>query len=514
MGIIGGVRHSDGPTAVNLTGIASHLATAVVGAGLGALATFGLMDGQNAETAAINAPSPEVAQPKKPAAPSNQPSIPAPKRDAVLAAWPKSADTPATSVVAPTPRITAPETTAPKTNAPETTAPETIAIDIPPAPAPKIVERQAVMGKGDNLMSVLMTAGAGRRDAYAAIEAMREVYDPRRLRVGQAIELSFEELIGPMTTAREPLRLTTLSFKPSVETIISSRRGPDGFVGRATEKPLFRQLTRTEVHIEDSLYLAGERAGIPAAVIVDLIHIYSFDVDFQRDIRPGDRFEVFYETFHLADGGLARSGVIQYARLKTGGLDLPLYRFVGRDGEPDFYNEKGDSVRKALMKTPVDGARLSSRFGNRRHPILGFTRMHKGVDFAAPRGTPVMAAGTGKVKFFGRKGGYGKYIQLRHNSEYSTAYAHLSRYARGLKVGKRVKQGQIIGYVGSTGRSTGPHLHYEVIRNGRQMNPLGLKLPTGRKLKGGELADFINLRDDIRRQFAAAPVKQKVARND
>ena len=189
-----------------------------------------------------------------------------------------------------------------------------------------------------------------------------------------------------------------------------------------------------------------------------------------------------------------------------------LYRYKTRDGFTDYYNSKGQSVRKALLRTPIDGARISSGFGKRRHPILGYTRMHKGLDFAARRGTPVYAAGDGFVEYAGRKGSYGKYIRLRHNGSFKTAYAHMHRYARGIRNGRRVHQGQIIGYVGSTGRSTGPHLHYEVHKNGRQVNPRSIKLPAGRNLTGHELRAFKTKVANLKKQYANLTA-QKLAKN-
>jgi murein DD-endopeptidase MepM/ murein hydrolase activator NlpD len=221
-----------------------------------------------------------------------------------------------------------------------------------------------------------------------------------------------------------------------------------------------------------------------------MIRIFSFDVDFQRELQPGDSFEVLYEALFEDDGSLAKTDGVLYASLTLSGERLDMYNFTPQSGHDDFFDRKGQSVRKTLMRTPIDGARLSSRFGMRKHPVLGYTRQHKGVDFAAPRGTPIYAAGDGVIESAGRNGGYGKYLRIRHNSTYKTAYGHMTRIAKGMRRGKRVRQGQIIGYVGSTGRSTGPHLHYEVLRGGRQVNPLKIKLPSGEKLKAADLASF------------------------
>jgi murein DD-endopeptidase MepM/ murein hydrolase activator NlpD len=232
-------------------------------------------------------------------------------------------------------------------------------------------------------------------------------------------------------------------------------------------------------------------------VLVEMIRIFSFDVDFQRELQPGDSFEVLYEALFEDDGSLAKTDGVLYASLTLSGERLDLYNFTPHSGHSDFFDGKGQSVRKTLMRTPIDGARLSSRFGMRKHPVLGYSRLHKGTDFAAPRGTPIYAAGDGVVESAGRNGAYGKYLRIRHNSTYKTAYAHMKRIAKGMRRGKRVRQGQIIGYVGSTGRSTGPHLHYEVLRGGRQVNPLKIKLPSGEKLKAADLESFERQRERI-----------------
>jgi murein DD-endopeptidase MepM/ murein hydrolase activator NlpD len=207
---------------------------------------------------------------------------------------------------------------------------------------------------------------------------------------------------------------------------------------------------------------------------------------------------------------VARSGEILFAELRLSGVRHRLYRFKAEDRRAEYFDYKGRSAQKALMKTPIDGARLSSGYGRRRHPILGYTRMHRGIDFAAPRGTPVYSAGNGTVVRAGRNGSYGKYIRIRHNGRYSTAYAHLNGYARGLRKGRRVRQGQIVGYVGSTGRSTGPHLHYEILVGNRQVNPFRIKLPSGRRLGGRELKEFKAARDDIEQRLAGLPSTIKV----
>jgi murein DD-endopeptidase MepM/ murein hydrolase activator NlpD len=218
-----------------------------------------------------------------------------------------------------------------------------------------------------------------------------------------------------------------------------------------------------------------------------------------------------FDEYRDEDGQMAKTGNISVAEMVLSGQKIRLYRYKAKDGFVDYYSATGQSVRKALLRTPIDGARISSGFGRRRHPILGYTRMHKGLDFAARRGTPIYAAGDGVVDFAGRNGGYGKYVRIRHTGIYKTAYAHMHRYGKGVRTGRRVRQGQIIGYVGSTGRSTGPHLHYEVHKNGRQVNPRSIKLPSGRTLKGRELTAFKMYRVELDRDYVALTQSQQVA---
>jgi len=369
-------------------------------------------------------------------------------------------------------------------------------------------ETQVEIAAGDTLMKVLVKAGVPRDQAHLAIKALAKEYDPRRLRPGQELTLTFTGQDDKTAT------LTRLALHASVDEDVVASLTDDGFRATSVTQELERRPHRASARIDSSLFIAAERARVPVPVILELIRLYSFDVDFQRDIQPGDGFEVLFESEYTEDGTLARHGEILYAELKVRGTTLPLYRYETSDGQLDYFNDQGHSVRKALMKTPIDGARLSSRFGMRRHPILGYRKKHRGIDFAAPTGTPIMAAGNGTVEVAGRNGAYGRYIRIRHNGEYKTAYAHLSKYARGVRKGKRVKQGQIIGYVGSSGRSTGPHLHYEVLRGNRQINPLGLKLPTGRKLKGDELARFEQTRERTVQLLAAAPSTVDLAQND
>ena len=248
---------------------------------------------------------------------------------------------------------------------------------------------------------------------------------------------------------------------------------------------LNKEIVYKEDIILESLYKVATQQKIPANTIIEFARIYGFQVDFQRDIRKGDKFQVMYEIFLNEKKEIVETGEILYANLKLSGKDNGLY-FFDRKGSEGHYDKNGKSVKKALMKTPINGARLSSPFGMRKHPIDGFNKMHRGTDFAAPMGTPIMASGDGVVIKAGWCGGGGNCVKIKHNSTYQTVYAHMSKFARGIKSGVRVKQGQTIGYVGSTGKSTGPHLHYEVIVNGKKVNSQKLKLPSGKILKGKE----------------------------
>ena len=256
----------------------------------------------------------------------------------------------------------------------------------------------------------------------------------------------------------------------------------DSFNDQILSIQLEKEIVYKENIIQQSLYSAATDENIPANTIIEFARIYGFQVDFQRDIRKKDKFQIMYEIFLNEKKEIVETGEILFANLKLSGQDNSLYYFDDKDNE-GHYDKNGKSVKKALMKTPINGARLSSPFGMRKHPIDGFNKMHRGTDFAAPMGTPIMASGDGVIKKAGWCGGGGNCVKIKHNSTYQTIYAHMSKFARGIKTGVRVKQGQTIGYVGSTGKSTGPHLHYEVIVNGKKVNSQTLKLPSGKILK-------------------------------
>lgn len=286
---------------------------------------------------------------------------------------------------------------------------------------------------------------------------------------------------------KNPIKILGFSVQTSKTKTINFSRNTaiDDFEYKEIEKNLKQIIVFKEAEITSSLYSSAIDIGIQPNVIIDFARIYGFQVDFQRDIWKDDSFQLVYETFLDGNGKILETGNIIYANLILQGRENPLYIFKNKK-DYDHFDQFGKSIRKSLMKTPINGARLSSSFGIRKHPILGFNKMHKGTDFAAPMGTPIMASGEGKIVRARWCGGGGNCVKIKHNSTYSTVYAHMSKFGRNIKEGVRIKQGQIIGYVGSTGMSTGPHLHYEVIENGRKINSQKLKLPSGKILKGKE----------------------------
>ncbi len=284
---------------------------------------------------------------------------------------------------------------------------------------------------------------------------------------------------------------TVISFVYPINktTSVEIRKSQDDFIVKQNILQLYKKEVVVKKIIKNNLYNSAVEAGIEPNIIVEFARIFGFEVDFQRDIRKGDWFEILYEKFEDDNNKVRDTGKIIYASMYVNGEELNLYNFKFNNLE-EYYDIKGKSITKSLMKTPINGARLSSSFGMRKHPILGYNKMHRGTDFAAPSGTPIMASGSGTITRARWCGGGGNCVKIKHNSTYETIYAHMKAFAKGVKEGKKVKQGQIIGYVGSTGLSTGPHLHYEVIVNGKKVNSQKLKLPSGKILKGEERKQF------------------------
>jgi murein DD-endopeptidase MepM/ murein hydrolase activator NlpD len=349
---------------------------------------------------------------------------------------------------------------------------------------------------GDALGVVLQNRGVGASETNKVIKAMAEFYDPRSIRVGQEIAMNFQ----PTEEGGYAFNRMQIEIDP-IKAVIVERQGED-YIASLREKAVEKVTHAKTAEVINSVFGSAAKAGIPKGVVADFIRTYSWSTDFQRDIRSGDKIEVFYDSYETADGYVAKSGDIHYAKLTVGGVERPIYRFKMDDGRVDYFGPDGISIKRTLMKTPIDGARMSSGFGYRKHPVLGYKKAHKGVDFAAPRGTPIYAAGDGVVERASRFGSYGNYIRIRHNNKLKTAYAHLNKIKSGVRPGARVTQGEVIGYVGTTGRSTGPHLHYEVLVHDKQVNPRSVDLPTGEELTGSQLARFKGMVREMDRDFS------------
>lgn len=370
----------------------------------------------------------------------------------------------------------------------------------PSTSAESVSTRVVTVGRGDTLMSVLGAGGVERQDALTAVEALQGIYNPRALRVGDELTLTF----AIDEDGEQSFQGFSFTPNPGVQ-ILTSRGEDNGFSSSQMKAKLTEELVRFKGTINSSLFDAAISAGVPHSALNEFIRVFSYDVDFQRDIQKGDSFELAFNRKATANGETVEIDDLVYASMTLSGTTITLFRFKSPDGSDDFYNGKGESIRKALLRTPINGARLSSGFGSRNHPVLGYTTMHKGVDFAAPTGTPIYAAGDGVIEMASPNGSYGNYVRVRHTSEYATAYAHMSGFAKGISSGVRVRQGDVIGYVGSTGRSTGPHLHYEILQGGRQVNPMGVRFPTGRKLAGADLKKFEAARAGMEKTLAGLP---------
>ena len=343
---------------------------------------------------------------------------------------------------------------------------------------PKYKKIKHKIKSGETFDKILENYLVQKKEILEIKKALKKKVNLNKLNTRQIIEFSLDKTNN---------QISEFTFQISNKQKIFLVRDNSGntFNDEIISIKLNKKIVYRENLILQSLYKAATDEKIPANIIIEFARIYGFQVDFQRDIRKQDKFQIMYEIFLNDKNEIIETGEILFANLKLSGQDNGLYYF-DKEGSEGHYDKNGKSVKKALMKTPINGARLSSPFGMRKHPIDGYNKMHRGTDFAAPTGTPIMASGDGVVKKAGWCGGGGNCVKIRHNSTYQTVYAHMSKFARGIKAGVRVKQGQTIGYVGSTGKSTGPHLHYEVIVNGKKVNSQKLKLPSGKILKGKE----------------------------
>ena len=349
-----------------------------------------------------------------------------------------------------------------------------------------------IIETGDTFEKILNEINVPKNEKIKILKKISKFKFVKKLYKNQKISFKVDR--------KNPIKILGFSVQTSKTKTINFYRNTeiDDFEYKEIEKNLKQIIVFKEAEITSSLYSSAIDIGIQPNVIIDFARIYGFQVDFQRDIWKDDSFQLVYETFLDGNGKILETGNIIYANLILQGRENPLYIFKNKK-DYDHFDQFGKSIRKSLMKTPINGARLSSSFGIRKHPILGFNKMHKGTDFAAPMGTPIMASGDGKITRSRWCGGGGNCVKIKHNSAYSTLYAHMSKFGRGIKEGVRVKQGQTIGYVGSTGMSTGPHLHYEVIENGRKVNSQKLKLPSGKILKGKarELFEIEKIKIDV-----------------
>ena len=343
---------------------------------------------------------------------------------------------------------------------------------------PKYKKIKHEIKKGETFEKILEYYSIDKKEIIKIKNSLQKKTNINNLNTKQSIEFSLDK-----TT--DKIKEFTYQLSNTEKIYLKRDIQNDNFDEKIISIKLNKEVIYKENIILQSLYKSAIDENIPPNTIIEFARIYGFQVDFQRDIRKQDKFQIMYEVFLNEKNILVETGEILFANLKLSGQDNTLYFFDG-EGSEGHYDRNGKSVKKALMKTPINGARLSSPFGMRKHPIDGYNKMHRGTDFAAPMGTPIMASGDGVVQKAGWCGGGGNCVKIKHNNTYQTVYAHMSKFARGIKPGIRVKQGQVIGYVGSTGKSTGPHLHYEVIVNGKKVNSQKLKLPSGKILKGSE----------------------------
>ena len=347
------------------------------------------------------------------------------------------------------------------------------------------------MVEGDTFANILRNASIPNNEINQIIEKFKKHIDLGKLKVGTKIDIVNEfknekKIWNEISIYKDMNTRITITTKDGVMSL------------KKQESRLFSKLRYIEVNVEKSIYQSLVNKNVADNIIMDFVQLFSFDVDFQRDIRSGNTLKLFYEEFVDNEQLTKKFGPIYFAEIGLESDKVSLFRFKDKKSNfVEYFDENGKSATKALMKTPINGARISSGYGMRKHPILGYNKKHQGVDFAAPIGTPIMAAGNGHIEFIGTNGGSGKYIRIKHLNGYKTSYSHLSKYASGMKKNLRVKQGQVIGFVGSTGLSTGPHLHYEVIFNNEKINPMKMKLPSGRILEDNLLDDFLTEKKSI-----------------
>jgi murein DD-endopeptidase MepM/ murein hydrolase activator NlpD len=341
---------------------------------------------------------------------------------------------------------------------------------------PLYIVTDATLNNGQTLSGLLLEAGLPNDQVHAALASLSRRYNLRNLPVGQRVAFLYKE----NEATQRPDSFEGMFFQTRDDKEIKVTRTESAYRTEVADRVLFGRKAVAIGTIRSSLFQSAAQAGLPEGLVIPYVELFAWDLDFTRDIRAGDRFEVLFEQMYDSEGNLVRNGDILAARFTSPRFTYEAFRAA--NGQ--YYDRNGESKERMLLRTPLKFSRISSHFNpNRRHPISGYTRAHRGTDFAAPTGTPIKAAGHGRIEQIGWNGGYGKYIRIRHNTVYQTAYAHLHNFARGMHQGKRVRQGEVIGYVGTTGASTGPHLHYELHRNGVAVDAMKVKLPNGDPLE-------------------------------
>ncbi len=384
-------------------------------------------------------------------------------------------------------------------------------------PPAEPVDESFALAKNESLRDKLIDRGVSADVAQALVAALEPVFPSRMMKPGTEFELTLDrqqDFYG-----RDATFPVELSFRPGPKEMITVSVDDDGrFVASVNgredgAKSQYAAVTqfRAKSRVGASLYATAKDNKVPDYIISEFIRVFSYNVDFQRQVSPSDTFEVFYGN--PLTGSSTKRKILHYAQLTLDGQTKTFYRYVDADGRVDYLDESGRSAATGLLKTPVSGSKITSGFGMRRHPLLGYTKMHAGLDFGVPYGTPIRAAGSGTIEVAGRHGAYGIAVEIQHNKKYETLYAHMSKLAAGIRSGRKVNQGQVIGYVGSTGRSTGPHLHYEVRAGGRPMNPLNIKSMSGKQLAGKDLQKFRSYKQRLFAMMQTAPSAQQVAQS-
>jgi murein DD-endopeptidase MepM/ murein hydrolase activator NlpD len=385
-------------------------------------------------------------------------------------------------------------------------------------PPPEPVDESFDLPKGSTLAQELTNRGVSKAAAQALVASLEPVLPTKMIRPGTKFDVTFDRQID--FYGREVTFPVQLSFEPGPKesiTVESDEDGQftaqidgkdDGAKSQYAEQPKITQF-RAHSQVGPSLYATAKDNLIPDYIVSEFTRVFSYEVDFQRQVAASDTFELFYGN--PLSGSSSKRKVLHFAQLTNDGSTKTLYRFTGADGQTDYFDESGRSASRALLKTPISGAKLTSGFGVRVHPLLGYTKMHTGVDFGASRGTPIHAAGAGVIEIAARESGYGNVIEIKHNERFKTMYAHMNNFAQGIRAGVHVNQGQVIGYVGTTGRSTGPHLHYEVRINDRPVNPTAIRATGGKQLAGKDLLNFRINKNRILAMMQSAPSAAQVA---